>query len=480
MPARLLINEGGEVRSYEIRVDKIILGRGQDNEVCVSDGKCSRRHCQIERVDQGFKLVDLESRNGTRCNDAVVNQKLLAHGDVIKIGDTDITFDDGSGRPMDRPRKVETQFPKAEPVKEPIVKEVVKEIKVEGAPRVGVPLTPHADAKMVEAPLASEGTRRTTEANRIMTQRSVDHTRATVNDSASARLQVQEIRRQQEERNLLKSFAIGVGVFFGLIVILIAIQSLTGKPPDRRVSEEALGRASAKYREAEREPEPKFALDLYKQSLGEIEKIRPDFDDLYQRGQELKRTVADAYRVKEQMMHTNEFNELEALEKRGPKAKSLAEIDKLIKDIADFRKKFSSGDNKLHIDSEQRLTNLENHLKAQKGTSKALDFNDLKERIDNSLRTNRFTDALQEANQMVKRFETEPVLYQKSIEMLEEVTKATSKFVETQRAKALELKKQGKKEDAKYIYNNTIMKLGDGSVDAFNGYVELLRNERDH
>lgn len=479
MPARLLINEGGEIRSYEIRVDKIILGRGQDNEVCVSDSKCSRRHCQIERVDQGFKLVDLESRNGTRCNDQVVNQKLLVHGDVVKIGDTEITFDDGSSRSVDRPRKIETQFPKAEPIKEPLVKEVVKEIKVEGAPRVGVPLTPHADAKMVEAPLASEGTRRTTEANRIMTQRSVDHTRATVNDSASARLQVQEIRRQQEERNLLKSFAIGVGVFFGLIVILITIQSLTGKPPDRRISEEAYGRAHAKYREAEREPEPKFALDLYNQALAEIDKIRPDFDDLYQRGRELRAAIVDAYKVKELSMHTTERTELEDLEKRLPKAKSLPDIEKMLKDIVDFRKRHTQNGAKLHIETEQRLTSLENHLKAQKGTSKQLDFNDLKDRVDNSLRTTRFTDALQEAEQMLKRFEAEPALYQKSVEIREGVIDATSKFVETQRAKALDFKKQGKKEDAKYVYNETIMKLGDGSVEPFSGYVDLLRKERD-
>lgn len=480
-----MINEGGEERPYEIRTDKIILGRGQDNEVCVSDSKCSRRHCQIERTDHGYKLIDLESRNGTRVNEALVNQKVLNNGDVIKIGDTQITFDDGSGKVVARPptRKIETTFPKAEAIKEPLVKEVVKEIKVEGAPRVGVPLTPHADSKvspLVEAPLASEGTRRTTEANRLVTQRTVDHNRATVNDSASARVQVQEIRRQQEERNLLKAFAIGVGVFFFLVILLITIQTLTGKPPDRRISEESLGRAYAKYKEGEKEPDPKFALGFYREAMELIDKISPDIEDIHHRGQELKKDVTQAMHVKEALLHKNEIEDLLNLEKRGGKSMNSAEIEKILKDISDFRKRYGQGDQKLLVETEQRLTSLENNLKAQKGTSKQLDFADYKARVNDALRNNRFVDALKEADQMIKRFETDPTLSKNSAELREEVFKGASTYVEAQRARAKDLKKKGQGEEAKYIYNEAIDKMGDGKVDAFNGYVDLLKNERDH
>jgi hypothetical protein len=485
MPVRLWINEGGEERAFEIKADKIILGRGQENEVCVSDSKCSRRHCQIERNDHGYKLIDLESRNGTRVNDALVNQKLLVHGDVIRIGDTSITFDDGSGRPMEKARKVETEIPKGELVKEPAVKEVVKEIKIEGAPKVGVPLTPHTDSRtvpLVEAPLASEGARRTTEANRIVTQRRVDHNRPTVNDSASARVQVQEVRRQQEERNLIKAIAIGVGVFFGLILLLIIVGRFTGKSPDRRMAEETYGKARAKYSEGEHEPDPKFALAFYREAVEQADKVSNEEPDLYARAQDLKKQAQEMVRVKEQQLHKDEFEALEKLAQRGNPKKNLtsAEIDQLFKDIAEFRKRFTQGDQKLHVDTEKRLIDLENTLKAQKGTSKQLDFSDLKTRVQDATRNNRFVDALKEADAMTKRFETDPVLLPKCTEIREEVMKATGEYVESKRKQAKELKKQGQVQDAKSVYNETIDRLGDGLVDAFKGYVELLKNERDH
>jgi pSer/pThr/pTyr-binding forkhead associated (FHA) protein len=481
MAVRLHIKEGGEERIYEIKSDKIILGRGQENEVCVSDGKCSRRHAQIERTDHGFKLVDLESRNGTRVNEGVVNQRVLLHGDVVRIGDTELVFDDGSGKLPDRSRKAEAAIPKAEPVKEPLVKEVVKEIRMDGAPKVGVPLTPHVDprpSQMIEGPVVSEGVRRTTEANRLITQRAIDHNRATVSDSASTRAQVQEVRRQQEEQAKLKAFAIGVGVFFTLVILLIVVQSLTGKPTDRRVSEEALSRARARYREAESEPDPRQAIILLKDAMDRIESIPPQVEEVHRAGQDLKRDVIESLKVKEALLHKNEIAELEELVKRGAKPTDSAGIEKLLNDISAFRKRYGQ-EQKLLVETEQRLAALETQLKAQRGTSKQMDYNSLKERADDALRMNRFTDALAEADQMLRKFETDPILNPKSVAVREDVIKAAGVYVEGQRQKAKELKKSGKPADAKWVYNETIDKLGDGRVDAFRGYVELLRNERD-
>jgi pSer/pThr/pTyr-binding forkhead associated (FHA) protein/predicted negative regulator of RcsB-dependent stress response len=70
------------------------LGRSKENEIRIASTHISRRHCQIEKVDQGFKLVDLESRNGTRVNDKFVNQHVLAHGDKVVIGDVVLKFED--------------------------------------------------------------------------------------------------------------------------------------------------------------------------------------------------------------------------------------------------------------------------------------------------------------------------------------------------------------------------------------------------
>jgi pSer/pThr/pTyr-binding forkhead associated (FHA) protein len=73
-----------------------VAGRAPENRIVIDDKQSSRRHFQIEKVDIGFKLVDLESRNGTRVNDRSVNQALLRPGDKIQIGKHVLTFEDPS------------------------------------------------------------------------------------------------------------------------------------------------------------------------------------------------------------------------------------------------------------------------------------------------------------------------------------------------------------------------------------------------
>ncbi|MHC4778192.1 MAG: FHA domain-containing protein [Planctomycetota bacterium] len=71
---------------------KISVGRAPTNDIQIRETRSSRIHCQIETVPGGYKLVDLESRNGTRVNDDVVNSRVLNPGDRIQIGSTVIQF----------------------------------------------------------------------------------------------------------------------------------------------------------------------------------------------------------------------------------------------------------------------------------------------------------------------------------------------------------------------------------------------------
>ena len=48
---------------------------------------------RLEPTGEGWKLVDLESQNGTAVNGDRVNQRLLSPGDTISIGSTDIFFE---------------------------------------------------------------------------------------------------------------------------------------------------------------------------------------------------------------------------------------------------------------------------------------------------------------------------------------------------------------------------------------------------
>jgi pSer/pThr/pTyr-binding forkhead associated (FHA) protein len=71
-----------------------VAGRAPENKIVIDDKQASRRHFSIDKIEYGYKLVDLESRNGTRVNDRQVNQMFLRPGDRIQIGKHVLTFED--------------------------------------------------------------------------------------------------------------------------------------------------------------------------------------------------------------------------------------------------------------------------------------------------------------------------------------------------------------------------------------------------
>ncbi|MDQ7779961.1 MAG: sigma 54-interacting transcriptional regulator, partial [Planctomycetota bacterium] len=111
----LRIVEPGQTRTHSIADDLTTIGRGAANTIQILDIKASREHCRIERAERGgYKLIDLESQNGTLINGAKVNQQLLRHGDKIEIGSTAIYVE---REPSDRvdPRGFFTPEPAARP-----------------------------------------------------------------------------------------------------------------------------------------------------------------------------------------------------------------------------------------------------------------------------------------------------------------------------------------------------------------------------
>jgi pSer/pThr/pTyr-binding forkhead associated (FHA) protein len=71
---------------------KITLGRNLDCDVCLDDSLVSEEHAAITRVDNGFIIEDLNSRNGLTLNGREVHQKKLHNGDMIEIGSFRLKF----------------------------------------------------------------------------------------------------------------------------------------------------------------------------------------------------------------------------------------------------------------------------------------------------------------------------------------------------------------------------------------------------
>ena len=72
----------------------IVIGRGEEAQLALSDAGVSRVHVQLERDLDGAIARDLESKNGLVVNGKHLRERRLRHGDVISISKTEIQFED--------------------------------------------------------------------------------------------------------------------------------------------------------------------------------------------------------------------------------------------------------------------------------------------------------------------------------------------------------------------------------------------------
>lgn len=90
-PAHLRVLSGGRAGAVvALRGDRLVVGRGSDAHVQMDpegDLAVSARHAEILRTPEGWRIRDLESRNGTFRNDRrVQGEEELAPGDVLRFG----------------------------------------------------------------------------------------------------------------------------------------------------------------------------------------------------------------------------------------------------------------------------------------------------------------------------------------------------------------------------------------------------------
>ncbi len=72
--------------------DEVSIGRDPSNEISLLDSLVSRRHCVIRKEGNAFRLRDLESRNNTFVSGVPVGDRVLVHGDQIRVGNSILIF----------------------------------------------------------------------------------------------------------------------------------------------------------------------------------------------------------------------------------------------------------------------------------------------------------------------------------------------------------------------------------------------------
>ena len=70
------------------------VGRLPDCAIHLSDPQSSRYHAEIRAGHDGFRVVDLQSTNGTYVNGTAITEYRLRDGDEIRIGTTVMRFEE--------------------------------------------------------------------------------------------------------------------------------------------------------------------------------------------------------------------------------------------------------------------------------------------------------------------------------------------------------------------------------------------------
>ena len=68
------------------------VGTAADCDIVIEDGFMSHRHCEIRKVEGGFKLVDLGATNGVIVNDKRIKEHFLVDNDNFRLGRTEFKF----------------------------------------------------------------------------------------------------------------------------------------------------------------------------------------------------------------------------------------------------------------------------------------------------------------------------------------------------------------------------------------------------
>ena len=96
MPVLIIRLAGKEAMKYEMTEDVATVGRDRSNTVTLAgDPGLSHTHCRIRRAAKDYVVEDAGSANGTRLNGRkLAGPEPLCSGDTIRIGSTEIVFDD--------------------------------------------------------------------------------------------------------------------------------------------------------------------------------------------------------------------------------------------------------------------------------------------------------------------------------------------------------------------------------------------------
>lgn len=81
-----------EGQTFRLDLEITTIGSQTGNSIVIPDPAVSRKHVGIRRDSSGYELADLGSTNGVYINGQRMAKRLLAGGDIIRIGASEMVF----------------------------------------------------------------------------------------------------------------------------------------------------------------------------------------------------------------------------------------------------------------------------------------------------------------------------------------------------------------------------------------------------
>jgi pSer/pThr/pTyr-binding forkhead associated (FHA) protein len=88
-----LLPETTDTEPFELIETVALIGRKPDNTLQVEDTNVSKYHALLVKSDEGYRLYDLHSANGTYVNDTRITTTILRNNDQLRIGPAIFRFE---------------------------------------------------------------------------------------------------------------------------------------------------------------------------------------------------------------------------------------------------------------------------------------------------------------------------------------------------------------------------------------------------
>lgn len=109
MPKLTLRLNGLAIKEFALNKDRITIGRRSDNDIQLDDPTVSGIHAVVTLkpdiyLDGAFNvtIADFNSTNGLFVNEERVQQQRLSAGDIVRIGQHELLFDEPGENPFDQ------------------------------------------------------------------------------------------------------------------------------------------------------------------------------------------------------------------------------------------------------------------------------------------------------------------------------------------------------------------------------------------